>query len=180
MAFCVLLFSFGLIIKGLLYFLVASTSVKSKLSNLSILKTNDKGVYYTSNKYAFTAYSVIESLDDIECKILGALHDVIEDCDIDEEGLIEAGIPEYLVRKLPLLSKKKGEKYFDYILRAKSDELTRKVKLADLKDNMDLSRLYPDIDKSKCYDTTYLKVYLKEKDFKRYEKYLIATEMLNK
>ncbi|WP_368263527.1 hypothetical protein [Clostridium disporicum] len=59
MAFCVLLFSFGLIIKGLLYFLVASTSVKSKLSNLSILKTNDKGVYYTSNKYAFTAYSVI-------------------------------------------------------------------------------------------------------------------------
>ena len=59
MAFCVLLFSFGLIIKGLLYFLVASTSVKSKLSNLSILKTNDKGVYYTSNKYSFTAYSVI-------------------------------------------------------------------------------------------------------------------------
>ena len=134
-----------------------------------------------SNKpYILHPMRVMESLDDIECKILGALHDVIEDCDIDEEGLIEAGIPEYLVRKLPLLSKKKGEKYFDYILRAKSDELTRKVKLADLKDNMDLSRLYPDIDKSKCYDTTYLKGYLKEKDFKRYEKYLIATEMLNK
>ena len=134
-----------------------------------------------SNKpYILHPMRVMESVSDVECKILAVLHDVLEDCDIDEEGLIQAGIPEYLVKKLEFLTKKKGEKYFDYILRAKSDELTRQVKLADLKDNMDLSRLYPEIDKSKLYDTTYLRGYLKERDFKRYQKYQIATEMLQK
>lgn len=134
-----------------------------------------------SNKpYILHPMRVMESVNDVECKILAVLHDVLEDCDIDEQGLIQAGIPEYLVKKLEFLTKKKGEKYFDYILRAKSDDLTRQVKLADLKDNMDLSRLYPDIDKSKYYDTTYLKGYLKEKDFKRYQKYQMATEMLQK
>ena len=59
MAFCVLIFSLGIMIKGLLYFLVASTSMKSIFSKFSILKTTDKSVYYESNKFAFTAYMFI-------------------------------------------------------------------------------------------------------------------------
>jgi len=154
---------------------------KVLITAIELATTLHDGQVDKSNKpYILHPMRVMESLSDVECKILAVLHDVLEDCDIDEEGLIQAGIPEYLVKKLEFLTKKKGEKYFDYILRAKSDELTRQVKLADLKDNMDLSRLYPDIDKSKCYDTTYLKGYLKEKDFKRYQKYQIATEMLQK
>jgi len=59
MAFCVLLFSFGFIIKGFLYFVVSKSSMKSKISEFSILKTTDKTTYYESNKSAFIAYTVI-------------------------------------------------------------------------------------------------------------------------
>ncbi|MFN3499126.1 MAG: hypothetical protein ACK40A_12060, partial [Pannonibacter indicus] len=39
------------------------------------------------------------------------------------------------------LTKRKRESYDNYLARVKSDELATKVKLADLKDNCDLSRL---------------------------------------
>ena len=45
---------------------------------------------------------------------------------------------------------------------------------------MDLSRLYPNIDKAKIYDIDYLKSlnYLTDKDIKRQEKYIKAKLML--
>lgn len=112
--------------------------------------------------YILHPLRVANNVDSIECRILAVLHDVLEDCDVTTEDLVEAGIPAYLVEKLALLTKQKGEDYLDYIRRAKTDELTRLVKLGDLKDNMDLSRLKE----------------ITEKDLKRYEKYMKAKAML--
>jgi len=105
---------------------------------------------------------VMNGVESIEEKIVAVLHDVLEDCDVSREQLIDEVIPEYLVEKLEILCKGKSEKYFDYIDRIKADELTINVKLSDLNDNMNLKRLKE----------------VTEKDIKRLEKYKTAKEIL--
>lgn len=84
---------------------------------------------------------VASKLEAEEEKVLGILHDVLEDCDVQPEYLIKNGIPEELVKKLIILCRGKGESYFSYIDRVKEDPHTTNVKLADLDDNMDITRL---------------------------------------
>lgn len=118
----------------------------------------DKGGY----PYIDHPLRVMKNVKTIEEKILAVLHDVLEDCNVSREVLIEEGIPEYLVIKLEILCKANDEEYFDYINRVKTDQLTMNVKLADLKDNMNLKRL-------KC---------ISQDDLKRLEKYKKAKEIL--
>jgi len=105
---------------------------------------------------------VMEGVESLDEKILAVLHDVLEDCDVSKDKLIEEGLPEYLVEKLELLCKGKNEKYFDYIDRIKVDQSTIHVKLSDLRDNMNLKRLKE----------------VTEKDVKRLEKYKKAQAIL--
>lgn len=144
-------------------------------------KLHDGQVDKAKQPYILHPLRVMMKVESVECKILAVLHDVKEDCDITDEELIAEGIPKYLVEKLDCLTKKDDEDYFEYILRAKSDKLTREVKIADLEDNMDFSRLISDIDKNKMNDIDYLKtiVSLNEKHIKRFEKYQKATKLLN-
>lgn len=105
---------------------------------------------------------VMEGVETLEEKVLAVLHDVLEDCDVSAEQLIEEGIPKELVEKLIILCKEKNEDYFHYINRIKNDKATINVKLSDLKDNMDLKRLKE----------------ITEKDIERLEKYKKAKEIL--
>lgn len=121
---------------------------------------------------------VMSFVEPIDCKIIAVLHDVIEDCEVSPGDLVDHGIPQELVTCVTLLSKRKKEPYMEYIDRVGRDERTRLVKLADLKDNMDLTRLYPSIDISKLEDDVYLEAALAEKDLKRYKKYQRAKAQL--
>jgi (p)ppGpp synthase/HD superfamily hydrolase len=69
------------------------------------------------------------------------LHDVLEDTPMTAADLLAAGIPAQVVRAVETLTKQKGETYEAYMQRVKRDPLARSVRLADLGDNMDLSRL---------------------------------------
>lgn len=154
------------------------------LTNAIILATKlHKGQLDKAGElYILHPLRVMMNVKTMEGKILAVLHDVKEDCNISDRELMDEGVPAYLVNKLDLLTKIKGEEYFDYILRAKSDEHTREVKTADLNDNLNLSRLYSSINKDKMHDINYLNTlsYIKGKDIKRVEKYLKALKMLNK
>jgi hypothetical protein len=55
--------------------------------------------------------------------------------------LLQAGIPEAVVKAIKILTKEKGEDYFTYLEKVRDNEIARKVKLADLRHNSDLSRL---------------------------------------
>lgn len=121
---------------------------------------------------------VMASVESIETKIIAVLHDVIEDCGVTINDLVENGIPLDLATCVSLLSRTKSEPYMDYIERVASDVRTRQVKLADLKDNMDLTRLYPTIDVTRLEDASYLKETLSEKDLRRYKKYQKAKQRL--
>ena len=105
---------------------------------------------------------------DGKAKIVAWLHDVLEDTQIDYVTLKYAlnyflgDCADDVCRAVLAITKLKLESYDDYLKRVKSNPLAREVKIADLKHNMDLSRL------SKVTD----------KDLERAEKYKRALEFL--
>lgn len=74
-------------------------------------------------------------------KTVALLHDVVEDSDWTLGDLRKEGLPEEVVQAVGIITKKRNENYEEYILRVKQNPLARKVKLADLQHNSDLSRL---------------------------------------
>ena len=93
--------------------------------------------------------------------IVGVLHDVLEDSDIDECDIAEAldiGLDGDIMNALRAVSREPGEPYHEFIERCGRNELARVVKMHDLEDNMDLDRI-PNPGKA---------------DYKRAEKYGLA------
>ena len=90
------------------------------------------------------------------------LHDVIEDTDITAEALLELGFSKEVVDAVVLLTRSKDEDYMEYVKRLKANPIARAVKLADLADNMDMSRIPNPT----------------EKDLARLEKYKKAKSLL--
>ncbi|MCL5271248.1 MAG: HD domain-containing protein [bacterium] len=73
--------------------------------------------------------------------IAALLHDVIEDSETSLDDLRQAGIPQEVIEAVTALSRRSGESYEEFVMRAGANVIARKVKLADLKDNMDMARL---------------------------------------
>lgn len=76
-----------------------------------------------------------------EEKAAALLHDVLEDTEQTQSDLLEAGIPEDVVQAVVILTKRKDVDYCDYLRSVKNNEIARKVKIADLTHNMDISRI---------------------------------------
>lgn len=84
---------------------------------------------------------VASFLNSDEEKAVAYLHDVLEDTYITEKDLLQMGIPNDIIIAVKVLTKEKCEPYTKYIERIKENKLACKVKIADLKHNMDLSRI---------------------------------------
>ncbi len=69
-------------------------------------------------------------------RIVAVLHDVVEDTKYTLEDLQRVGYSQKVLRSLDHLTKRDGEEYEKFIKRVKRD-----LKIADLKDNLDLSRI---------------------------------------
>ena len=75
-------------------------------------------------------------------KIVGVLHDLVEDTDWTFDKLLEEGFPTYIVDALQCVTKiSEDEPYEAFIQRVKSNPLAVAVKINDLTDNMDIRRL---------------------------------------
>lgn len=78
-------------------------------------------------------------------RMAAVLHDVVEDCGITPAELCERGFPEAAVEAIEALTKRPDEHgsdgYFEFVERAGQNDIARTVKLADIADNMDLSRI---------------------------------------
>ena len=112
----------------------------------------DKG----GNPYILHPLRVMLSLDREEERIVGVLHDVVEDCaGWSWERLEAKGFSEEIIQALKSVSKtpeeeveyrslsedQKLDHYLEFIERAKANEIGRQVKAADIKDNLDISRI---------------------------------------
>lgn len=94
---------------------------------------------------------------------VAVLHDVLEDTLVTER-ILRSLFEEEVVDAVVLLTRKEGVDYGNYIesIITSGDKKAIKVKLADLKDNMDMSRLSvikdKDIDRLKKYHSSYIKL----------------------
>ena len=85
-------------------------------------------------------YRHVSSMDE---KVIALLHDTMEDKGITEKELLDIGFSEKIVNDVKTLTRVKPTEYNDYIdsiVKNGSKEALR-VKLADLKNNMDMSRI---------------------------------------
>ena len=93
-------------------------------------------------------------------KIVGVLHDVVEDTDWTFDSLLNEGFPTEIVDALRCVTKiTDDEPYDDFIERVKTNSLAVAVKINDLIDNLDVRRLNEITDKDVMRMRKYLKAY---------------------
>ena len=115
----------------------------------------DKG----GHDYIYHPLRVEAKCNSLEGKIVALLHDTVEDGGIAAEYLLMRGFPQNIVDAVLSVSRKEREDYFDFIQRCKENPIGRVVKIHDLEDNMDITRLNEltdkDIERLKKYHKAY-------------------------
>ena len=106
--------------------------------------------YFTS--HVMDVYEKVTPLYDEDYNIcitdiVALLHDVVEDTDWTIDALREQGFTEEILEALMCVTKKEGESYERFVERSKSNRFAREVKIADLRSNMDITRLNEITDK---------------------------------
>ena len=91
--------------------------------------------------YVFHPFHLAEQMETEHEVCVALLHDVMEDTDMSSSDLTAAGIPREYVGTLLLLTHSPGVPYMDYVEGLADDPVARKVKLADLRHNSDLTRI---------------------------------------
>ena len=76
-----------------------------------------------------------------DAKIVAVLHDILEDTATSETDLRSLGFDENIIHAVLAVTKQDGESRFQAVQRTVKNPIACEVKLADLRDNMDLSRL---------------------------------------
>ena len=91
--------------------------------------------------YIGHCFRVMNAGQTLEEKIVGVLHDVVEDTKLTVADLFFEGFSEVIVDAVHSLTKIENEDYNHYLNRVMQNDLATRVKLNDLTDNMDLRRL---------------------------------------
>lgn len=123
---------------------------------------HDQQLDRNGQPYIGHCFRVMNAGQTLEEKIVGVLHDILEETTFSIIGLANEGFSEVVIDAVHTLSKIENEEYEHYIRRVMRNDLAIRVKLNDLTDNMDLRRLKE----------------LTEDDVKRMEKYITAYNQL--
>jgi (p)ppGpp synthase/HD superfamily hydrolase len=95
----------------------------------------------TGLPYVFHPFHLAEQMKDEYTTVCALLHDVVEDTDYTLEDLRDMGFPHEVVDALALLTHDPAVPYMDYVKVIATNPIARKVKMADLRHNSDLSRM---------------------------------------
>ena len=117
--------------------------------------------------YILHPLRVMFSLSSNNERIVGVLHDVVEDSDLSFDDLRKMGFSEAVVEALEAVTKRPAEEgsdegYQAFVERAGTNLIARRVKIADLLDNLNVTRLDE----------------IREKDSRRISRYLRALRYL--
>ena len=120
----------------------------------------DKG----GSPYILHPLRVMMSVNGESEKIVAVLHDVVEDSVWTFDALLAEGFAVEAIEALKSVTKESEDEGYDlFIQRAMQNRIGRKVKIADLRDNLDVTRIS---------DMT-------DKDVKRINKYKKALKLLS-
>jgi guanosine-3',5'-bis(diphosphate) 3'-pyrophosphohydrolase len=112
--------------------------------------------------YILHPIRVMLSVSTTDEQIAAILHDTVEDTSVTFEQLSEAGFSAEIISAVRALTKLDGESRVDAARRAAKHPIARQVKLADVKDNLDISRI----------------PHLTDKDHARLDEYKLVQEIL--
>ncbi len=112
--------------------------------------------------YILHPLHVAVTMDTEEEICTALLHDVLEDSAFTVSDLRQAGVSEPVLEALQLLTRDRQTPYLSYIAAIRENALARRVKIADLLHNSDLSRLET----------------VTPRDLRRHRKYAIALAVL--
>ena len=112
--------------------------------------------------YILHPIRVMLSVSTTDEQIAAILHDTVEDTDVTYEQLSEAGFSAEIISAVRALTKLDGESRVEAARRAVKHPIARQVKLADVKDNLDISRI----------------PHLTDKDHARLDEYKLVQEIL--
>lgn len=140
--------------------MIYTNSVKKALK--LCYEVHQKQIDKAGIPYVFHPFYLAMQMDSEEEIIVALLHDVIEDSNYELNDLVTMGFSQIVVEAIACLTHNQNLTYDDYIEKISHNELAKKVKIADLKHNSDLSRL----DK------------ITDNDIKRLNKYKRALEIL--
>lgn len=104
---------------------------------------------------------MMNSPKDEVSQCIAILHDIVEDCGITEQDLLKMGFPFLVVNGISILSHiDPSMTYDDYIKRIARYPQLVPIKLADIKDNSDITRLKgitaKDIARTEKYHRSYM------------------------
>jgi len=114
--------------------------------------------------YVFHPYHIAEQMNTEDEIIVALLHDVIEDTNITLEDIKSYGFNNNILEALKVITHDKNINYIDYINKISKNKLATKIKIRDLKHNIDISRIPNPT----------------EEDYNRVNQYKKALEILNK
>lgn len=126
-------------------------------------RAHDRQLDKGNMPYIMHPIRVSERCKTSEAKIAALLHDTLEDSVLTVENLTRSGIGKEIAVAVYLLTHKEPDTYEEYINRLSVNKIAVEVKLADLEDNMDITRLIGP---------------LTDKDFQRLQKYKSAYDYL--
>ena len=138
------------------------TSMTKKAMKLAF-DTHKEQVDKTGLPYIFHPFYLATQMDSEESVTVALLHDVVEDGDVSFSDLEKMGFSLNVIDALKLLTHDLSVDYMDYVRQISTNALAKKVKLADLSHNSDLSRLD----------------HITEFDLTRQKKYLEAIKILS-
>jgi len=130
------------------------------LASQTHMGQKDKG----GSVYILHPLRVMMQMENEDEKIVAVLHDVVEDSSLTFDDLKNQGFSDDIINALKCLTKEKGEDYEAFIERVSQNRLATKVKIEDIKDNIDVTRLKT----------------INEKDLERIQKYHNALMRLEK
>lgn len=115
----------------------------STIENAIIIATNvhagqiDKG----GNPYILHPLRVMLAVKGSDEMMAAVLHDVLEDSEMKASDLMAFMFSNAVIDAVVALTRNDGESYSDFISRVAKNEIATAVKIADLTDNLDLSRI---------------------------------------
>ncbi len=106
---------------------------------LEIARQYHYGQYRKGSELPYITHSmaVADAFEDEEYKVVALLHDTLEDTKLTSYELIQDhGLDMNSVIALEALTRRKDQTYLDYILRCKEFDISRRVKIEDLRHNL--------------------------------------------
>lgn len=118
-------------------------NLKEQLNRaIEIAVSAHEGQLDTNNgrPYIEHPFRVMSAGHTLQEKIVGILHDVVEDSSMTLDQLNKEGFSQEIIDGVDAMTRRGNESYDDYLLRVQANPLATRVKLNDLTDNMDIRR----------------------------------------